>query len=134
MHRKAEYYSKESVHRCHDIKLTLILAVAPDGFKHARLRQVAGTTGDDFWQFTDGILARIPAVPARVFMWDNLRSHYSGQVAHNVYEAGHSILPRPAYSPCDGPIEYMFNHIERQLQLRMYDIRNIICYATHAHQ
>ena len=55
-------------------------------------------------------------------MWDNLNSHFSPETFTAIREAGHSIIPRPPYSPQDGPIEYVFNVIELQLRLRMYRI------------
>ena len=65
-------------------------------------------------------------------VWNDFTIHHNGHVAHNVYMSGHSILlylnstvPRPPYAPCDGPIEHIFNRIERLLQIRMYQIRNI---------
>lgn len=129
----------------HDLKFTLILAISCDGFKHVRLRQVSGscvvlliiygtqshhlfdtgTTGPVFLEFINNLLARLPPIPGRIFLWDNLSSHNNGEVAHRIYTAGHSIITRPAYSPTDGPIEYIFNCVERSLQSRMYSIRNI---------
>jgi hypothetical protein len=60
----------------------------------------------------------------RVFLWDNLRSHLSPIVTQTV-EGRHgpcrfSILPRPAYQPKYGPIEYkmcdLVSELRRQAQ------------------
>jgi transposase len=67
----------------------------------------------------------IPGTPGKIFLWDNLKSHYNGIVAHNIYAAGHTIIPRPPYQPRDGPIEYIFNYIEGCLKKRMYRIRGV---------
>ena len=86
--------------------------------------QNTGTTAEMFREFIFGLLQRLPRYPSRVFIWDNLSSHYDPEVALAIYEAGHCILPRPPYSPQDGPIEYVFNTVEVQLRLRMYEIFN----------
>lgn len=41
-----------------------------------------------------------------------------------IYQAGHVIIPRPAYYPCDGPIEYIYNLLEVQLKVRCNNIHN----------
>lgn len=51
-----------------------------------------------------------------------MTSHYTPEVARAIYTAGHVIRERPPYAPQDGPIEYVFNYIEMQLALRMYEI------------
>ena len=95
----------------------------------------SGTTAALFLQFIDALLLRLPmavvGVPGRIFLWDNLRSHYNGIVNHRIYAAGHSIIPRPPYSPVYGPIEYIFNHIEGSLQQRMYQVRNVANLRRH---
>jgi hypothetical protein len=57
-------------------------------------------------------------------MWDRLNSHFSDEAAHAIYNAGHLIIPRPSYYPCDGPIEYINNQIEIGLKNRLYGINN----------
>ena len=86
----------------------------------------------------NSLLKRLPppAEPGtgRVFLWDNLRSHYNPLVANNVNLAGHSIIPRPPYQPCDGPVEYAFNYLEGRLKERMYQIKNLNDLEMHIHQ
>ena len=58
-------------------------------------------------------------------MWDNLRAHYSPEAARLIYQAGHQIIPRAPYYPCDGPIKYVFSQLELVLRARLFDIRTI---------
>ena len=60
----------------------------------------------------------------KIFLWDNLKTHYSDAVANAIYLAGHSIVPRPAYYPEDGPIEYVFNALENGITMRLHEIRD----------
>ena len=62
-----------------------------------------------------------PAEP-KIFLWDNLKTHYFDAVANEIYLAGHSIIPRPAYYPEDGPIEYVFNALENGIVRRLHEI------------
>jgi hypothetical protein len=109
---------------CHEDKWTLILAIDSVNLKHPLFHKVAGTTITIFNAFIRGLLARLPPGIPRIFMWDNLKSHFSDELINEIYLAGHSIVPRPAYYPVDGPIEYIFNQIECGLKERMYYIMN----------
>jgi len=82
------------------------------------------------------LLARIPRplFPQFTFLFDNLKSHFSDTVYNMVYAAGHRMLPRPAYSPSDGPIEYIFNIVEQALQKDMYLIRTEDDLLRHTNQ
>jgi transposase len=75
--------------------------------------------------------AILPGTPGRIFLWDNLRSHYNGQVARAIYATGHTIIPRPPYAPEDGPIEFIFNYIENMLQQRCYLIKTLLDLEWH---
>jgi hypothetical protein len=97
---------------CHDEKWTLIMSIDSTGWRHATFNKVAGTTALIFRQYIRAVLARLPAGHPRIFMWDNLKSHFSDALINEIYLAGHSIVPRPAYYPVDGPIEYVFNQVE----------------------
>jgi DDE superfamily endonuclease len=111
----------------HDVKFTLIMAIDTSGFKHATFTQIVGTDAVTFYNFVLGILARLAQVvpfQPKMFMWDNLSSHLSPPLINAIYNAGHSIMNRPPYSPVDGPIEYVFNEIENQLKGRLYQIAN----------
>jgi hypothetical protein len=108
----------------HNEKWTLIMIIGPNGWKHATFRQVNGTNADDFLHFIQTALQRLALLGLRkVFLWDNLASHFTPQVIDAIYAAGHSIIARPPYYPCDGPIEYVFNEIEMSLRDRLYIIR-----------
>lgn len=107
----------------HDDKYTLIMAIGSNDFKHVSFENVPGTTAERFQAFIESLLPRLPPFPPKVFLWDNLRAHYSPQVFEAIYRAGHAIRARPPYCPQDGPIEYVFNVIENDLTLRMYQIR-----------
>ena len=114
-----------------ETKLTVILAIEagdprlPDenegSIMHPRrwikIRRVAGTDADAFADFCDGMCGAIEGhmhIPGtddhRVILWDNLRSHMT-PIVYQTIEARDgptrfSILPRPAYQPKYGPIEY----------------------------
>jgi transposase len=116
--------------RCRDVgaygrsvKWSNIVAVGPCGFKHAHYNRMVGTTGATFYLFMASLIARLTPQNPRIFLMDNLSSHYDARVANLIYTSGHSILFRPAYYPCDGPIEFIFNHIEHMLKVRGYHIK-----------
>ena len=70
----------------------------------------------------------------RAFIYDNLKAHLSDDVILAIYNAGHIVIPRPAYYPCDGPIEYVNHQIEMGLKSRLYFIRNHTDLVYHLHQ
>ena len=114
-----------------ETKLTVILAIEagdprlPDesegSIMHPRrwikIRRVAGTDAEAFAGFCDGMCGAIEGhmhIPGtddhRVILWDNLRAHMT-PIVYQTIEARDgptrfSILPRPAYQPKYGPIEY----------------------------
>jgi len=105
-------------------KWTLILGVDSWTFSHSNFRNVAGTTAQDFFFFVQGALARFAALGVRrIWLMDNLPAHFSPAIITAIYAAGHHIVPRAAYYPVDGPIEYVFNHVEIELRKRLYMIR-----------
>ena len=109
----------------HSEKWTLIMAIMPNGFRHVWFRKVGGTTAVDFLLFVRQIIARLRQMGVNaVFMWDNLRSHFSAPLILEVYRGGHEIVPRPAYYPTDGPIEFVFNTFEMELRKRLYVIKS----------
>jgi hypothetical protein len=69
-----------------------------------------------FLEFVNGLLGRlpvaVPGAPGKIFLWDNLKSHFNGRVTQTIYAAGHSIIARPPYQPRDGPIDYIFNYLD----------------------
>jgi hypothetical protein len=108
---------------CHDEKWTLIMSIDSTGWRYATFDKVAGTTALIFRQYIRAILATLPAGHPRIFIWDNLKSHFSDALINEIYLAGHSVVPRPAYYPVDGPIEYVFNQVECGLIARVNHIR-----------
>jgi transposase len=108
----------------HDEKWTLLLAVSPLGFRYSRFAPDQGTSKLVFRNFMRALLAALPIGVFYVFMWDNLRSHFDDDVYNMLYAAGHRIIARPPYYPCDGPIEYVFNQIENHITNSMYEIKN----------
>ena len=108
----------------HDEKWTLMMCIDPGGFRHIWFRKVAGTTSVDFRLFMDEVLQRLPAIPQRTFLMDNLASHYDAIAWINVAAAGHRFLPRACYAAQDGPIEYVFNTLECALRDRLHYIHN----------
>ena len=70
------------------------------------------------------MLQTLPALPPKTILMDNLSSHYDATAWAIVAAAGHRFLPRPAYAPCDAPIEYVFNNLEGALRTRLHVINN----------
>ena len=64
-----------------------------------------------FDDFIESLLIRLPPLPRKVFLLDNLKSHYSDRELRMMYNAGHSVVFPLAYYPVDGPIEYIFNRV-----------------------
>ena len=88
----------------YNLKFTLIMSICSNGWKHATFREVAGTSGEDFLNYTNVVIARLAILGIRkVFLWDNLRS----DVVVAIYVADHRICAQPAYYPEDGPIEFI---------------------------
>jgi hypothetical protein len=115
----------------HTEKWTLILTVSPCGRKWFRFKKEAGTTTAVFNAHVRRVAVSLPdplsvppAGPSRTFMWDNLNSHLSAVVTNTVYAAGHTIMTRAPYRPCDGPIEYVFNQLQQELTKRLYLVKN----------
>jgi hypothetical protein len=131
-------------HYKRDVKVTVIMAIEPgdptlpaniDGSREKprrwiTARQVAGTSAIDFSAFCNTVCTSIETHPApgdvdhdRVFLWDNLRSHYSALVAQTVEGRPTAnifrIVPRPPYQPKYGPIEYIFCELSAELQRRV---------------
>lgn len=50
------------------------------------------------------------------FTMDNLMTHKNPVVIQTILAAGHCIVYRAPYYPVDGPIKYVFNLIQQQLQ------------------
>jgi len=107
----------------HSDKLTIIAAVDASGFKDLYISDQPGTTSALFTEYIRRLLRRLAPGVRRIFLWDNLRAHYCPEVANLIYAAGHAIVPRTPYYPCDGPIEYVFNQLECGLRAHVFSIR-----------
>ena len=108
----------------HGDKFTIICAIGPEGVLGFWIRQVAGTTIEDFINFMQfQPLSRLPVNgPRRMFMYDNLSSHLNARIGNLISAAGHRYIARPSYRPQDAPIEYAFNQLQAELRNRMYQI------------
>ena len=108
-------YGRTSKHTC-------IVAIRPGYPLWFQIKEVAGTSSEEFNDFVHGRILTGPraiaAHPQCTFLWDNLSSHHSVLVVNSVYGAGHRILPRPPYRPVDGPVEYVIHTIEEKLKKR----------------
>jgi len=56
---------------------------------------------------------------------DNLNTHRNPFVLDLIIGAGHHYVFRAPYYPVDGPIEYVFDTIENELNSRMHRIFNL---------
>eukprot|EP00536_Pseudo-nitzschia_multiseries_P011229 jgi/Psemu1/28266/gm1.28266_g len=103
-------------------KLTVMLDVEA-GDPNIPNHLVAGTTGDGFAALVGTICSAVENYgdEQRVSLWDNLSSHYSGIVYETVLARGgptqFNVLPRPAYQPKYGPIEYVICELVNYLKI-----------------
>ena len=86
-------------------------------------RSVAGTTIARYNAFLQQLFAMIPQIGAanfvqRYVMHDNLRSHLTVRITNTIHAAGHRVVPRPPYRPCDAPCEFAFNTLQCELDQR----------------
>lgn len=84
-----------------------------------------GTTLERFSEFIIEVLDTLPHGDEGrryCFVMDNLIVHHSPEVAALIYGQGHRIAFRAPYYAKDGPIEYVFNSLQRELNLRMHQI------------
>lgn len=108
-----------------DSKLTVILAVAPNGDRWFQIEQIPGTSAEMFAAFLENqVFPYLPGRPRRrLFLWDNLGSHTSPIVYNAVTCAGHECQCRPTYRPEDAAVEYVINQAQQMLD--MYEIFNL---------
>ena len=112
----------------HAEKWTLIMAIDCSGRRWIRFAKCAGTTIEIFEQFVTGIVNSLPSPanggPMRTFLWDNLSAHLNAAVFNAVTFPGHQTVARPPYRPEWGPIEFIFNQLEQELQHRIHWIKD----------
>ena len=111
----------------HRERWNLILAISPTGRRWFRFSR-ANTDAIVYADFVRHIVTSLPTLGSplfvrRTFLHDNLSAHHHALVTQTITNAGHRVLPRPPYRPCDGPIEYQFNTIAGELQKRLHLIR-----------
>lgn len=97
----------------------------PDGSRWVRFEQVPGTRIVEFTTFIQQILDSIPPgneERRRCFIMDNLSAHVNIVIAQIIRDAGHRVVFRAPYYPVDGPIEYVFNTIQQELTMKLYEI------------
>ena len=145
LNRKRGYASthfriRKPGHYCRNTKLTVIVAVEPgdpglpdnmDGSiarprRWIRVLRLAGMPGSIFADFCNQVCTDIENNPIpgldnhRVFLWDNLRAHQTGQVVQTVEGRGgpchFTIVSWPPYQPKYGPIEYVILDLVSQLR------------------
>jgi transposase len=117
-------------------KWTLVMAISPCGDRYFTFQKISGTSTATFLAFVQAVLARCPSPPLgpqRTLLWDNLSAHGAAVVHNAVHAAGHRCTARPPYRPCDGPIEYVFNTFEQELQKRIRNIRTEVDLVAEAH-
>lgn len=93
----------------------LILAICGDGdFKFGK---ISTNTTDTivFYEYIQGVLSNLPPNRQFYFLWDNLSVHNSPNISNLIHSYGHSVIPRPPYSPEYAPIELVFNCIDNKL-------------------
>jgi hypothetical protein len=82
------------------------------------------TDAELFSYFISDILVPVIRHEAQMtVLWDNLASHFTGNVAENALAAaGHRVVARPSYSPDFAPIESAFSKVKYWLRAFNDDI------------
>jgi len=106
-------------------KFTLILAVRVNGPPIWHFSEESGTSGDTFSAFlAEKVFPQISA-RRRTLLLDNLKAHFTPQVVNVVNDSIHRMLPRAAYRPCDGPVEYANNHLLTKMREQCYNLSTV---------
>ena len=113
----------------HSEKWTLTMAISgdEDGDRWLDFEKKSGTTVTDFYILIVGIIDDIgPGTPLRrrCFTFDNLLAHKNPAILNLIVDSGHRFCFRAPYYPVDGAIEYVFNTIERDLEIKLPEIKN----------
>jgi hypothetical protein len=74
-----------------------------------------GTTKGKFYFFIVNLITSLYNTGRRIITMDNLSSHF-GDAVSLLENAGHIVIFRPKSSPDFGPIEWVFNYLDRFLQ------------------
>lgn len=100
----------------------LLCAVGGDGTTPISYHEQYSAGGTDLWRFYSymlGLLGYLDAHhPGRSFVltMDNLNIHKHLAIRFLIYNRGHRLVFRAPYWSCDGPIEYVFNTVQVELQ------------------
>ncbi|EJK47066.1 hypothetical protein THAOC_34243 [Thalassiosira oceanica] len=100
----------------------LLCAVGGDGATPISYHEQYSAGGTDLWRFYSYMLALLDHLHTRhpgrpfVFTMDNLNIHKHPAIRFLIYSRGHRLVFRAPYWSCDGPIEYVFNTVQLQLQ------------------
>jgi hypothetical protein len=113
----------------HSTKFTLCMAICGNAGGHCWLsfELKKGTTIYDTISFLHDMMNNLGKGNQPVhhtFLCDNLLSHMNALVCHVVHQGGHSLLFCPPYKPRNGPIKYVFNHLQHELLIRLHKIMN----------
>lgn len=84
--------------------------------------QNEGTTVERMLAFINHILSTLPHGDEGCrycFVMDNLSSHKDPCIAAAIHSRGHRLAFRAPYYAIDGPIEYIFNTIQHELNIRL---------------
>lgn len=98
-----------------------------DGGRWIDFEQKSGTTVTDTYKFVQRIINDIgPGTPQRrrLFTIDNLLAHKNPAVINLIFESGHRFYFRAPYYSVDGAIEYVFDTIQRDLEVKLDEIKN----------
>ena len=113
----------------HSEKWTLTMAISgdEDGDRWLDFEKKSGTTVTDCYDFIRRIIEDIgPGTQERrrLFTMDNLLAHKNIAVIGLIAASGHRFCFRAPYYPVDGGIEYVFNTIQRDLEVKLPEIKN----------
>ena len=107
----------------------IMLAIMGDPVLGRRWAEIhhrrSGTTCEEFYNFMLRIITDLgPGTPERrfCFILDNLIVHTTPVVLLLIIMAGHRYVFRAPYWPKDGPIEYVYNRLEQELNIRMNEV------------
>ena len=114
----------------HGKRINFLFAIAgsQQGERWMDLWDEGGLDLPRFLRFIQRMLNDIgPGTPQRrrCFTMDNCSTHKSALVSQLIIAHGHRIVFRAPYYPVDGPIEYVFNTVQHDIALSMYQIHTI---------
>ena len=109
----------------------LLCAVSGDDQVPISMHRQYSEGGTDLWRFYQfleeliGYLATHFNGRSFLFTMDNLNIHKHPIILNLIHTSGHRVVFRAPYWSCDGPIEYVFNKIQTDLQGPFNDIDTV---------